>query len=407
MWLVMAHHLSTEQLNVNSMFTAAASTAASTPSHSCAPAWLTTSFAGSLPPPLSTQSALAVRSGLPPPASHGDAIPPKLSSNMSHVKNRCNPHLPADRARFLRHRRVHSPGTQAIRVSSASRSGIRAHRRTTSHLRARYHGKDPPLNSRPCGPFSFVAVTLSVLLAAASSILRPTKRRIFAEERIAMASSPNTAPATVTSPRIFLPMLHFGAPTRPSTRPDTSNDRIRAEERIAITSPPSMTPTWVSSLSMGLPFRLRTTSSSTRLPTCSPQSNKRDASMKTPTKGRILLKEGNSPDETSLNVTIHESPDASPRRRLRLDIPPAPIQRLPAAALRQFPTAAQMRCAADLSIPPARQPQSIHYPGFDVFMDDARNDHTTDEAFDAETTNISAPGRDQEQEKENIGRGIP
>ncbi|KAJ7793729.1 hypothetical protein B0H14DRAFT_2622548 [Mycena olivaceomarginata] len=69
--------------------------------------------------------------------------------------------------------------------------------------------------------------------------------------------------------------------------------------------------------------------------------------------------------------------------------------------------AAQTRCAADLSIPPARQPQSIHYPGFDVFMDNTRNDHTTDEAFDAETTNILAPGRDQEQEKENIGRGIP
>ncbi|KAJ7882748.1 hypothetical protein B0H14DRAFT_3753181 [Mycena olivaceomarginata] len=90
MWPVMAHHLSAEQLNINSLFTAAAST----PPHSCAPAWLATSFAGSLPPPLSTQSALAVRSGLPPPASHGDAIPPKLSSNMSHMKNRCTPQLP-------------------------------------------------------------------------------------------------------------------------------------------------------------------------------------------------------------------------------------------------------------------------------------------------------------------------
>ncbi|KAJ7870587.1 hypothetical protein B0H14DRAFT_2725576 [Mycena olivaceomarginata] len=66
MWPVMAHHLSAEQLNINSLFTAAAST----PPHSCTPAWLATSFAGSLPPPLSTQSALAVRSGLPPPASH-------------------------------------------------------------------------------------------------------------------------------------------------------------------------------------------------------------------------------------------------------------------------------------------------------------------------------------------------
>ncbi|KAJ7882803.1 hypothetical protein B0H14DRAFT_2565196 [Mycena olivaceomarginata] len=40
------------------------------------------------------------------------------------------------------------------------------------------------------------------------------------------------------------------------------------------------------------------------------------------TKGRILLKEGNSPDETSLNVTIHESPDASPRRRLHFGYSP-------------------------------------------------------------------------------------
>ncbi|KAJ7845588.1 hypothetical protein B0H14DRAFT_3454856 [Mycena olivaceomarginata] len=258
------------------------------------------------------------------------------------------------------------------------------------------------------------------------SLTSPTKRRIFAEERIATASSPNTAPATAASPHIFLPMLHLGAPTRPSTRPDTSNDRIPAEERIAITSPPSMTPTGVSSaddlLSRGLPFRLRTTSSSTRLPTCSPQSDKRDASMKTPTKGRILLKEGNSPGETSLNVTIHESPDASPRRRLHFGYSPRSHTAAPGCRASTIPnvfsahdvsesfspaSAAQTRCAADLSIPPARQPQSIHYPGFDVFMDDTRNDHTTDEAFDAETTNISAPGRDQEQEKENIGRGIP
>ncbi|KAJ7884751.1 hypothetical protein B0H14DRAFT_3128303 [Mycena olivaceomarginata] len=45
-----------------------------------------------------------------------------------------HPSSPADRARFLRHRRAHSPGTQAIRVSSASRLGIRAHRWSTSHL---------------------------------------------------------------------------------------------------------------------------------------------------------------------------------------------------------------------------------------------------------------------------------
>ncbi|KAJ7850922.1 hypothetical protein B0H14DRAFT_3451699 [Mycena olivaceomarginata] len=111
----MAHHLSAEQLNINSLFTAAAST----PPHSCSPAWLATSFAGSLPPPLSTQSALAVRSGLPPPASHGDAIPPKLSSNMSHMKNRCTPQLPLIvRGSFVIAVR-NSPGTQAIRVSSA------------------------------------------------------------------------------------------------------------------------------------------------------------------------------------------------------------------------------------------------------------------------------------------------
>jgi hypothetical protein len=144
--------------------------------------------------------------------------------------------------------------------------------------------------------------------------------------------------------------------------------------------------------------------------------------MKSPTKDRILLKEGNSPDETSLNVTIHESPDASPRRRLHFGYSPRSHTAAPGCRTSTIPDvfsahdvsesfspagAAQTRCAADLSIPPARQPQSIHYPGFDVFMDDTRNDHTTDEAFDAETTNISAPGRDQEQEKENIGRGIP
>ncbi|KAJ7750177.1 hypothetical protein B0H14DRAFT_3896967 [Mycena olivaceomarginata] len=164
----MAHHLSTEQLNVNSMFTAAAST----PSHSCAPAWLATSFAGSLPPP----------------ALHAVS----LSSLLEHVacEEPMHPSSPADRARFLRHRRAHSPGTQAIRVSSASRSGIRAHRRNTSHLRARYHGKDPPLNSRPCGPFSFVAVTLSVLLAAASSILRTAAASFLHAASVSPCSDP-------------------------------------------------------------------------------------------------------------------------------------------------------------------------------------------------------------------------
>ncbi|KAJ7835831.1 hypothetical protein B0H14DRAFT_3706251 [Mycena olivaceomarginata] len=163
----MAHHLSAEQLNINSLFTAA-----STPPHSCAPAWLATSFAGSLPPPLSTQSALAVRSGLPPPASHGDAIPPKLSPNMSHMKNRCTPQLPlivrgsfviAVRTRpgprpseFRRHRGreyAHIDGVHPTYAHSIME-------RTLHYILA--HVVHSPLSLSPCRSW----------LAAASSILR-------------------------------------------------------------------------------------------------------------------------------------------------------------------------------------------------------------------------------------------
>ncbi|KAJ7845725.1 hypothetical protein B0H14DRAFT_3138998 [Mycena olivaceomarginata] len=175
MWPVMAHHLSAEQLNINSLFTAAAST----PLHSCAPAWLATSFAGSLPPPLSTQSALAVRSGLPLPASHGDAIPPKLSSNMSHMKNRCTPQLPlivggsfviAVRthpgprpSEFRRHR-----GREYAHIDGVHPTYVHGIMERTLHY-ILAHVVHSPLSLSPCR--SWLAAASSILRAAAASFL--------------------------------------------------------------------------------------------------------------------------------------------------------------------------------------------------------------------------------------------
>ncbi|KAJ7893859.1 hypothetical protein B0H14DRAFT_3427159 [Mycena olivaceomarginata] len=404
----MAHHLSTEQLNVNSMFTAAASTAAS---H--AVAFLRACLARDprsldLYRPRSPRTLLEHVACEEPmhPSSPADRHPSFVSIAVGNTRTSAD-YIPPTRTVSWEGPSTKFSPMWSILLCRCHPVGLARCRLIYSTVLTdanygKHHAILLPLNDLPLDWFLPTPRSAKHNL----SLTSPTKRRIFAEERIAMASSPNTAPATVTSPRIFLPMLHFEAPTRPSTRPDTSNDRIRAEERIAITSPPSMTPTWVSSLSMGLPFRLRTTSSSTRLPTCSPQSNKRDASMKTPTKGRILLKEGNSPDKTSLNVTIHESPDASPRRRLHFGYSPRSHTAAPGCRTSTIPN---LKCAVPLIFLfhlRASHNQFITL-AFDVFMDDARNDHTTDEAFAAETTNISAPGRDQEQEKENIGRGIP
>ncbi|KAJ7937605.1 hypothetical protein B0H13DRAFT_2302422 [Mycena leptocephala] len=163
-----------------------------------------------------------------------------------------------------------------------------------------------------------------------------------------------------------------------------------------------------------------------RLPTSSPtRPDKCNLSMRTTTKRQILEEDSilSSPSTTRIAVTSHESPGTSlpTKRHFRLPTDPATtppgIRTSAIADVSVFtasestpPTSASQRRCTDFSgIRPARQPQSIHYPGFDVFVDAARTvslNALMDEAFDAQTTNISATGSDQDQEKENIDGNV-
>ncbi|KAJ7936667.1 hypothetical protein B0H13DRAFT_2303358 [Mycena leptocephala] len=254
----------------------------------------------------------------------------------------------------------------------------------------------------------------------------PTKRRILAEESIVMTSSPSTSRIIVNSPPSSLPMkLHFGPPTSSPRTPDKCNlsmsssqkHRIRAEDGISITSSPSTTRITVSS-HMFPDSSLPTF----RLPTSSPtRPDKCNLSMRTPTKRQILEEDSilSSPSTTRIAVTSHESPGISLPLKRHFRLPtdsattPPGIRTFAIADVSIFtasestpPTSTSQRRCTDFSgIQSARQPQSIHYPGFDVFVDAARTvrlNALMNEAFDAQTTDILAAGSDQDEEKENI-----
>ncbi|KAJ7923860.1 hypothetical protein B0H13DRAFT_1864479 [Mycena leptocephala] len=238
------------------------------------------------------------------------------------------------------------------------------------------------------------------------SMSSPTKRRIIAKESIVMTSSPSIF---LNSPHSSLPMkLHFGAPT---SSPDKCNlsmsspqkHRIRAEDGISITSSPSTTRITVASHRFpdsSLPMF--------RLPTSSPtRPDKCNLSTRTPTKRQIVEEDSilPSPSTTRIAVTSHESPRTSLPIKRHFRLPTDSATTPP--GIRTFAIADVSIFTASESTPPtARQPQSIHYPGFDVFVDAARTvrlNALMNDAFDAQITNISAAESDQDEEKENIG----
>ncbi|KAJ7818098.1 hypothetical protein B0H14DRAFT_3740689 [Mycena olivaceomarginata] len=160
-----------------------------------------------------------------------------------------------------------------------------------------------------------------------------------------------------------------------------------------------------------------------RLPTSSPtRPDKCSLSTRTPTKRQILEEDSilSSPSTTRIAITSHESPGISLPMKRHFRLPTDSATTPP--GIRTFaiadvsivtasestpPTSASQRRSTDFScIQSPRQPQSIHYPGFDVFVDAARTvclNALMNEAFDDQTTDILAAGSHQDEEKENIG----
>ncbi|KAJ7838935.1 hypothetical protein B0H14DRAFT_2588270 [Mycena olivaceomarginata] len=168
--------------------------------------------------------------------------------------------------------------------------------------------------------------------------------------------------------------------------------------------------------SLLFPVHVQTSTSSPTRP------DKCNLSMRTPTKRQILEEDSilPSPSTARIAVSSHQSPGTSLPMKSHFRLPtdsattPPDIRTFAIADVSIFtasestpPTSAsQVRCTNFSSIQPACQPQSIHYPGFDVFVDAARTvrlNALMDKAFDAQITNISAAGSDQDEEKENMG----
>ncbi|KAJ7502230.1 hypothetical protein B0H11DRAFT_2223703 [Mycena galericulata] len=190
----------------------------------------------------------------------------------------------------------------------------------------------------------------------------PTKRRILAEETFATPSSPDAFCTTISTT-----IRDLGPRTMSPTQGHLSKGRT-----INIASPPAM----ARFAESPDPFLLST--------------DKRDL-IKTPTKQQSV---SDIPSPRSTVPIPHQSPSAS--RWLYFELP----TRSPTASLIPSvrPLATSDTFAASESALP--RAQSIHYPGFDVFLD---NMPVHLEALHEELNSIPRPGRDHDEEKENMG----